>query len=295
MPVDKPQHQTPSVMGVPMLRIVEGCTHGKCRFCDIFADEPFRAVPIEQIEEDLDQMAKSLRADQNRINLTGGNPYSLPASKLAPILKLVKEKLPHVSSFGGFCRIADIKAKSDDDLKLLASLGVNELSIGAEGGWDPALDFMRKGHTAADVAEQGQRLHDAGIDFSYFYLVGMAGANKGQENAIATAEAFSKAQPDHVLVVCITPSKTWPLKEDILSGAWVPPSEVEMIEEIRTFIEHVSSPMYINCSHDTDVLKFEGLIPKDQANMLALIDNRLPKINPKAARKMREMLHKATF
>ena len=31
------------------------------------------------------------------------------------------------------------------------------------------------------------------------------------------------------------------------------------------------------------------------ASMLLLIDDRLPKINPKAARKMREMIHKASF
>mgnify|MGYP002538383354 FL=1 len=285
----KPQHQTPSVMNCPMLQIVTGCTHNKCHFCDIFLNVDFKISPRKEIVEDLDELAKTIRPNQHRINLTGGNPYALSAERLVPILELIKEKLPSVTSFGGFCRIADIKSKSDEDLALLASHGVDDLSIGAESGYDPALAFMEKGHAAADVAEQGQRLHKVGIDFTYFYLTGMAGAGRGQENARATAEAFSAAAPRHILIVTITPTKTWPLAADIADGSWAPPSEIEMIEEIRTLIEDLDCATYVNCSHDTDIIRFEGLLPKDKENMLKLIDN------PAAARKMREFIHKATF
>lgn len=295
MHIKKPQHQTPSVMNCPMLQIVEGCTHNKCHFCDIYRDVTFHKSPIEEIEEDLDEIARTIRPNQHRINLIGGNPYALSTKQLIPMLDLVKSKLPYVTSFGGFCRIADIKNKSDEELALLASYGVNDLSIGAESGYDPALAFMEKGHTAQDIVEQGRRMRKAGIDFTFFYLVGMAGAGNGQENAIATARVFSDAGPGHILVVCISPSKGWPLAADIEKGLWKPPSEIEMIEEIRTFIAHLDCKTYVNCSHDTDIVRFEGMVPDQQENMLLLIDDRLPKINPVAARKMREMIHKATF
>ena len=295
MHIKKPQHQTPSVMNCPMLQIVEGCTHNKCHFCDIYRDVSFHKSPMNEIEEDLDELARVIRPNQHRINLIGGNPYALSTQQLTEMLDFVKAKVPSVTSFGGFCRIADIKSKSDEELKLLASYGVNDLSIGAESGYDPALSFMEKGHTAADIIEQGRRMHEAGIDFTFFYLVGMAGAGKGQENAHATAEAFSAAAPGHILIVCITPTQGWPLARDIEKGLWTPPGEIEMIEEIHTFIEHLDCKTYINCSHDTDIIRFEGLVPKDQHNMLLLIEDRMPKVNPKAARKMREMIHKATF
>lgn len=295
MPIEKPQHQTPSVMNCPMLQIVTGCTHNKCHFCSLFRDADFRMVPREEIEADLDELARTLRPNQHRINLTGGNPYALSVDRIVPILELVRERLPGITSFGGFCRIADIKSKSDEDLGVLASYGVNELSIGAESGYDPALAFMEKGHDGADVAEQGARLRAAGIDFTYFYLAGMAGAGKGRENAIASARAYSAAGPGHILIVCMTPTSSWPLREDIEAGLWEPPGEIEMIEEIRCFIEHLDCKTYVNCSHDTDIIRFEGMLPKDQENMLRLIDNRLPKVNPAAARKMREFIHKATF
>ena len=93
----------------------------------------------------------------------------------------------------------------------------------------------------------------------------------------------------------ITPTPDWPLAADIAAGRWEAPGEIEMIEEIRTFIENLDCKTYVNCSHDTDIVRFEGLVPKDQENMLRLIDDRLPKVNPAAARKMREFIHKATF
>ena len=69
-----------------------------------------------------------------------------------------------------------------------------------------------------------------------------------------------------------------------------------MIEEIRHLRRKIfDCKTYVNCSHDTDIVRFEGLVPKDQENMLKLIDDRLPKVNPAAARKMREFIHRATF
>ncbi len=154
---------------------------------------------------------------------------------------------------------------------------------------------MEKGHTAADVVEQGRRLRDAGIRFTFFYLAGMAGAGRGQENALASAKAFSEAGPSRILVVTMTPTQTWPLAADIEAGRWQPPGEVEMLEEIRTFVASLTCTCAVNCSHDTDVLKFDGMVPENQQKMVQLMDNLIPRVNERASRRMREMLHKASF
>lgn len=278
-----------------MLQIATGCSHGKCRFCSIFHNIPFKMSPMSEIIEDIEEIAATEMTSTRRIYLTGGNPFALPAHKLIEVFDEIESRMPQVNSYGGFCRIIDIANKSDADLALLAARGVNDITIGAESGYDDALDFMQKGHHGADIIEQSNRLHAAGIEFTFFYLVGMAGAGEGERNAIETARVFSEAKPKRVLVVCMTPSAKWPLKEDIAAGRWVPPTEVEMAQEIRTFIANMTSECYINCSHDTDILKFDGGIPHNQEGMLQLLDNRIPKLNEKAARRMREMLHHATF
>jgi len=278
-----------------MLQVSDGCTHGRCKFCDIYTGVPFRPSPMEEISEDIEEIARTATALTHRIYLTGGNPFALPNARLVEIFDAVEARIPTVNSYGGFCRIEDIARKTDAELAELAARGVSGLAIGAESGLDELLAFMRKGQTAADLAEQGARLHEAGIPFTMFYLAGLAGAGRGQENALASAAAFSAAAPQTILIVTLTPTATWPLAEDIASGAWEPAGEVETAEEIRTFIKHLSCRTHVVCSHDSDVIRFDGMVPADQQKMLQLMDHRIPKINEKAARLMREMIHKATF
>ena len=295
MHITRPQHRPPSDMNCPMLQVSDGCTHAKCRFCDIYTGIPFEPSPMEEILEDIDEIAQTATLLTRRIYLTGGNPFALPTNRLIEIFDAVEQRIPTVHSYGGFCRITDIAHKSDSDLRTLAERGVNNLAIGAESGHDETLEFMEKGQTAADLVEQANRLHAAGIEFTFFYLAGLAGRGKGQENARASAEVFSAAAPETILIVTLTPAKTWPLSEDIAAGRWEPAGEVETVQEIRTFIEHLTCKTHIVASHDSDVVRFDGLVPADQENMLKLLDHRIPKINESAARLMREMIHKATF
>ncbi|MBQ9042154.1 MAG: radical SAM protein [Eggerthellaceae bacterium] len=293
--INRPQHRPPQDMMCPMLQVSDGCTHGKCRFCDIYTGVPFRPSPMEEIVEDIDEIARTATALTRRVYLTGGNPFALPNERLLEIFDAVEARIPTVNSYGGFCRIMDIARKTDDELAELASRGVNDLAIGAESGWDEVLSFMEKGQTAADLVEQGERMHRAGIDFTFFYLAGLAGAGRGTENALASAEAFSAARPRTILIVTLTPTKTWPLAEDIAAGRWSPAGEVEAAQEIRTFIEHLDCPAKIVCSHDSDIIRFDGLLPGDKEKMLQLMDVYIPKINERSARLLREMIHKATF
>lgn len=295
MPVKSPQHRPPQDMGAPMLPIVDGCTHGKCRFCDIFIGIPFAQLPEEEVLADIDAIADQATANTRRIYLTGGNPFALSAKRLLKVFDEVESRIPTVNSYGGFCRVSDIANKSDDELAALKERGVSDITIGAESGFDEALEFMRKGHTSSDIVKQAKRLHEASIKFTFFYLTGMAGKGRGQENALASAKVFSEAAPSRILVVTITPTQTWPLADDIKAGLWEAPTEVEMLEEIRTLVANLTCPCAVNCSHDTDVLKFDGMIPENQEKMVQLLDNLIPKVNEDASRRMREMLHKAKF
>lgn len=295
MPIESPQHRPPHDMDCPLLAIVTGCSHGKCHFCDIFAGIPFAPIPEDQVIADIQDIAKTATALTRRIYLTGGNPFALPTHRLVKVFDAVERHIPTVKGYGGFCRIVDVAAKSDEELALLRSRGVDEITIGAESGFDEALGFMEKGHSAADIIQQGRRLHEAGIRFTFFYLAGMAGAGKGQENALASARVFSEAGPSRILVVTLTPAQQWPLAQDIAEGRWVPPTEVETAREIQTFVANLTCTTQVNCSHDTDIVRFEGMIPQNQAALVELMEHRIPLMNEKASRKMREALHKATF
>ena len=285
----------PQEMYSPAINVSEGCSHGKCLYCSSYRYDKFRPLPDEIVISEIEEVAKTATALTNRIYLTGGNPFGLPTKRLVEIFDSIEERIPAVRQYGGFCCIRDIKHKTDEELALLASRGVDNISIGAESGWDALLEYMDKGQTSADIIEQSNRLHSAGIDFTFFYLAGLAGAGRGQENAIKSAEIFSEAAPKQILIVSIVPVPEWPLSEEIESGRWTPPGEEEIAREIQTFIANLTCPTSVNCSHDSDIIKFNGMIPKDQENMVKLLDNMIPKMNEKASRRVRELIHGATF
>ena len=74
------------------------------------------------------------------------------------------------------------------ELAKLHALGYDGLTIGIETGDDEALQFMNKGYTSSDILTQCRRLDAAGIHYSFFYLVSISGAGRGELGAKLTAD-----------------------------------------------------------------------------------------------------------
>ena len=226
------------------------------------------------MEADLDELASYVRRP-SRIYLYGGNPFGMPRDILIPLLEHIHEKLPEVKTIGGFCRVADVKATTDEDLATWARLGVQGLSIGAESAYDPALKFMRKPHTAADLEQQCARLNKVGIDYTLFYLAGMAGAEKCSEAARASAEVFSRINPLRINIMTLTVFDNADLAQDVASGAFIPAAEREIVLEIRDFIAGLSGcTSFIEAGHDTNMVHFDGVLPRDQEKMVLYLEQR---------------------
>ena len=171
--------------------------------------------------------------------------------------------------------MADVKAATDEDLATWARLGVQGLSIGAESAYDPALKFMRKPHTAADLEQQCARLDKVGIDYTLFYLAGMAGAEKCSEAARASAEVYSRINPLRINIMTLTVFDNADLAQDVASGAFIPAAEREIVLEIRDFIAGLSGcTSFIEAGHDTNMVHFDGVLPRDQEKMVLYLEQR---------------------
>lgn len=226
---------------------------------------------MDEIEADLEELAR-YSAAARRVFFTGANPFGISNKRLVPILKRVKEVLRHVETIGGFVRIGDLKHKSDTDLEELAALGVDNLTIGVETGYDPALSFMDKGHTAADIVEQCTRLDAAGIRYSFFYLTGIAGKDKGVEAALASAEAFNQVHPIMIGILSMTIFPESKLFQDIKERLFVPASETESLHEIRELIANLTCETFISTAHVSDAVHVFGALPRDRKRLLDSLD-----------------------
>lgn len=151
------------------------------------------------IASDLQEVKKAMKDGNSRrirrVFLTGANPFVLSYDKLAAIAELIHKYLPSVTSVGSFARITDVALKTDKELTRLQSFGYDGLTIGIETGDDEALRFMNKGYTSADIITQCRRLDAAGIHYSFFYLVSISSADRGEIEAKLTADLCNRLHP----------------------------------------------------------------------------------------------------
>lgn len=268
------------------LQVATGCTHNACKFCDMY-HAPFQVSAREEVSADIDEIARTAQSHKRRIFLTGGNALALPTKALVSILEELREKLPGKPSVGSFARITDVARKSDDDLALLASLGMSDISIGSEGGYDSALKAMGKGFTSSDIVEQCARLDEAGPTYNLFLLLGMAGAGLCQKAARATVEVYDQTNPRRVMVHTMTAFADTPLRKEIDEGLFAPAGEIEMLEELRTFVSETSLHTYLLGNHIGNVARMNGFIPEQTPQMLDYIDHLIANVDEERLRRFR--------
>ncbi len=241
----------------PLLEITQGCTHNKCKFCTMYRDVPFRTSPMEWIEDDLRELAKT-DPDARTIQLLSANPLVLSYGKLAPILEMINKYLPKMEYVYLAGRVTDLKNKTVDELKKLKELGMREISLGVESGDDWTLDRINKGYHAAGILEQCRKLEEAGIDYWMTFLNGVAGKEHSREHAINSATIFSQCKPMLVGTGGLTLFPGTPLLEEAERGEFTPLSEKEMLEELKLFVENLTCDCSFITHHTVSGVNLTG-------------------------------------
>ena len=273
-----------------LLEVTAGCTHHKCKFCTLYNNLPFkfRMSPLADIESDL-QEAQLWSTDPismltarlqelprperiQRAFLTGANPFVLKSERLMTVADLIRQYVPSIKTIGCFARITDVTLKSDEELASLHQAGYDGLTIGIETGDDEALRFMNKGYTAADIVKQCQRLDQAGIHYSFFYLVSISGAGRGEIGAKATADVCNQLHPMLIGVNMLTIYPDSELYQEIQRGNWKEESEIEKYKEIRTLLESLEIPTQFAALGASNAFQFQGTLPEDKEALAAALD-----------------------
>ena len=128
------------------LQVTVGCSHNKCTFCTMYQNTPFQVERMEQIEQDLRE-ARQMYPLVRRIFLVNADPFVLSAEKLKAIARKINEILPEVETIAMYASVKNILDKTDEDLKELRALKINELNIGIESGMDEVMRHLNKGFT----------------------------------------------------------------------------------------------------------------------------------------------------
>lgn len=279
-----------------LLEVTAGCTHHKCKFCTLYNDLPFkfRMSPIEDIEADLKEAAKTIRLwrglTYDRTFLTGANPFVLKTEKLLEIASLIQKYIPACKTIGSFARITDVTLKTDEELAKLHRAGYDGLTIGIETGDDEALRFMNKGYLASDIVTQCKRLDKASIHYSFFYLTSISGAGRGEIGAKLTAEICNQLRPTLIGANMLTIYPDSELYQEIQKGNWKEESELEKYKEVRTLVDKLNIPVTFAALGASNAFQLIGDLPQDKSKLLAALDKIITSVSEEELRRYRKNL-----
>ena len=271
MHLTEPVYRNPYWPTWPLIQITQSCTHNSCKFCTMYRDVPFRMQPMEWIEEDLREL-QVLAPNAKTFQLLSANPLALSFDRLMPRLQLIRKYLPNLQHMYAATRVDDIKNKTIEQLKALRDIGVDEISLGVESGDDWTLQRVNKGYTAQDILEQCHKLDEAGIRYWMSFLNGVAGREHSHDHAVHSAEIFNQCHPMLVGTGGLTLFPGTPLLEEAGRGEFTPLDEREMMQELHTFLQHLTCDCELN-THHTSTLHLTGpFLPRKQQLLDALQD-----------------------
>ena len=260
-----------------LLQVTKGCSHGKCTFCTMYRGVPFTTESFEDVKAEIIE-AGTLFPNISRVFLENGDPFCLNADRLIAIAECIHEFMPKVETIAMYASVKNIQTKTDEELRKLRELGINDLNIGVESGLDDALTILGKGYTAQQAVYELKRLKAAGFDYGANVIFGSAGAGRGLENAEATAALLNAAEPNTVFTGTIHASYGCPLYEDIKAGRFKDSTFGEYINEEERLLEclELTNSKYYS-THPANITGLRGRLSRDKERLLSEIKEKREK------------------
>jgi histone acetyltransferase (RNA polymerase elongator complex component) len=300
----------PSEASSLLLRVTRNCPWNRCKFCHIYKGKRFELRPVEDIKQDI----LTVKVIQDRLKeaaakaggmeaaaaamlnspfsethfnvalwlyhggtsafLQDANTLIMPTKDLVEVIKFLKKTLPSITRITSYGRSKTAAQKKLEELKALREAGLDRLHIGLESGYDPILEYMDKGVTAAEHIIGGKKIVKAGISLSEYVLLGLGGKKLWREHATETARVLNEIHgADFIRARTLTIKEGMPLFDEVKEGKFVRATDEEIVAEEKLLIENLNCKSYFISDHITNLLQeIEGQLPEDKDKMLAVID-----------------------
>jgi len=212
-----------------------------------------------------------------QVFLQDGNSLMVKTSDLVEILQYLKTQFPSIRRITSYARARTMSRKTVEELKELKKAGLSRIHIGMETGYDPLLQFMKKGVTAEEQVRGGRNVVESGISLSEYVMPGLGGERWWREHAVETARVLNQINPDYIRLRTLYVRKNMPLYEKVANGEFVRPSDDQIIAEIRLFLETLDGiRSTVVSDHILNLLEeVQGKLPEEKGKMLKVIDRYL--------------------
>jgi radical SAM superfamily enzyme YgiQ (UPF0313 family) len=209
--------------------------------------------------------------------LQDANSLIAKTADLLEILKYLKEKLPSIQRITSYARAKTLAKKSVEELKELRQAGLSRIHVGMESGYDPLLQYMKKGVTAKEQILGGRNVVESGISLSEYVMPGLGGQRWWREHAVETARVLNQIDPDFIRLRTLYVRKDMPLFDQVEKGEFIRLLDHLVVSEIRLFIETLDRlHSTVVSDHILNLLEeVQGKLPDEKEKMIRVIDRYL--------------------
>jgi len=192
---------------------------------------------------------------------------------LVDVLKFLRERFPEIKRVTTYSRSRTIARKSVEALKRIKEAGLDRVHVGLESGCDEVLKLVKKGVTAAQQIEAGQKAMAAGLELSEYVMPGLGGQDLWKEHATATAEVLNRINPHFIRIRSLRIPDRVPLSALLKEGRFKMQSDDRLAEELKLFISTLSGiTSVVTSDHIMNLLEeVSGKFPEDKEKMLDVI------------------------
>ncbi|RLC30490.1 MAG: radical SAM protein [Deltaproteobacteria bacterium] len=205
--------------------------------------------------------------------LQDADNFIMERADLVEVLEFLRENLPGISRITSYSRSRTVIRKSVVSLEMIRKAGLNRVHIGLESGYDPLLKFIRKGVTADQHVEAGNKLRLAGIEVSEYVMPGLGGREMWREHAVETARVLNRINPHFIRLRSLRVLPSVPLYAGMKEGRFTVQTDDMVVEEIKLFLQNLDGiTSTITSDHITNLLEeITGKLPEDREKMLDVI------------------------
>ena len=295
----------PSEAGSLLLRVTRNCPWNRCKFCGLYKGKTFSKRPVAHIKQDIAvlkthiddirmemspgdmvrgkvmERMNGLKADEkmafhaalnwyrggmHSVFLQDANTLIVKPDDLVEMLTCLRETFPEIERVTSYARSHTVARISDADMVRFAAAGLNRIHIGMESAADEVLKYIKKGVDKATHIKAGQRVKRAGIELSEYFMPGLGGVRFSEANALETADALNRINPDFIRIRTLAVTDFSDLAKDVGSGDFTELNDEGAARELLLMLEHLDGiDSIVKSDHILNLFQeVDGVLPGDK-------------------------------
>jgi len=235
----------------------------------MYTSKSFKARSLSELKPEIEQLGKVYGGRVRKVFLADGDAFVLSANRLLEIVDEVNHHFEKLQRISSYALPKNILSKSESELNELSKSGLKLLYVGIESGDDELLKLINKCETFKTTVEGVTKAQKAGIDTSIMIINGLGGKHYSRQHALNSAEVINSINPKFLSTLTLSLPFGQNHFKSRFKGRYQQQSVVELLEELKLFLEHVEvNNTIFRSNHVSNNVVLEGNLSKNKNRLI---------------------------